>query len=192
MQLILGDGNFYEFIPFNEKNFDDAGNIKPGAETVSIAEANANTDYALLITTCTGSWRYLIGDTIRFTNRDKGEIIVSGRTKHFLSVTGEHLSVDNMNKAVELVTDKLKFNCKEFTVYAESRNGRFAHIWNIGCDEQVDKAVLKNLLDEKLKELNDDYGTERKWALLEPEVNIFTKQKFYHFLDVRGMAGGLV
>ena len=192
MQMILGDGNFYEFIPFNEENFDEQGNVRPGAKTISIAGVKEDTDYALLITTCSGAWRYLIGDTIRFIDSAKAKIIVTGRTKHFLSVTGEHLSVDNMNKAVELVTDTMRFNCKEFTVYAESENGRFVHVWNIGCDEQVDKTALTLLLDEKLKELNDDYRIERSWALSEPEINLVPNHKFYQFLNNRGKAGGQV
>ena len=64
-------------------------------------------DYAILISTNAGAWRYLIGDTVRFVDIVKSEIIITGRTKHFLSLVGEHLSVDNMNKAVQLVSEEL-------------------------------------------------------------------------------------
>jgi hypothetical protein len=192
MKMILSDGNFYEFIPFNEDNFDDSGNIKPGAQPLSIHDVKADIDYALLISTCSGAWRYLIGDTIRFTDAENAEIVVSGRTKHFLSVTGEHLSVDNMNKALTGVADEMNFNCKEFTVYAEPKDGGFIHVWNIGSDEQVNEQLLKTRLDEKLKELNDDYKVERQFALKDIEVKILPSPKFYHFLEQRGKTGGQV
>ena len=192
MKLILSDYNFYEFIPFNENNFDSAGNVKRGAETLTIKDVQPGIDYALVITTCSGAWRYLIGDTVRFTDVEKAEIIVTGRTKHFLSITGEHLSVDNMNKAVGIVADEMKFNCKEFTVYAEPKDGGFIHVWNIGCDEHPDVVKLKAMLDENLKILNDDYKIERQFALKDIEVKTFPNELFYQFLSNRGKAGGQV
>ncbi|MDB5284434.1 MAG: auxin-responsive promoter [Bacteroidota bacterium] len=192
MKLILSDYNFYEFIPFNESNFDSSGNVKAGAETLTIKDVKPGIDYALLITTCSGAWRYLIGDTVRFVDIEKAEIIITGRTKHFLSVTGEHLSVDNMNKAVSVVCDELNFNCKEFTVYAEPKDGGFIHVWNIGCDVHPDLAKLKGILDEKLKELNDDYRIERQFALKDIEIKTFPNELFYRFLSNRGKTGGQV
>ncbi len=69
-----------------------------------------------LLSTCAGAWRYLIGDVIKFVSLEESEIMITGRTKHFLSLCGEHLSVDNMNKAIELVSDELNIDIKEFTV----------------------------------------------------------------------------
>jgi GH3 auxin-responsive promoter len=192
MKLILSDGNFFEFIPFNDENFDDAGNIKPDAQALTIRDVKPDIDYALLITTCSGAWRYLLGDMVRFTDVGRAEITVSGRTKHFLSATGEHLSVDNMNKAIEVVSDKLNFVCKEFTVYAEPVGSQFRHVWYIGCDTEVDMMQLKLLLDEKLKELNDDYRTERSYALKDIQVITVPNETFYNFLHQRGKAGGQV
>ena len=192
MKLILSDNNFFEFIPFNAENFDNAGNIKPGALALTIKDVAAETDYALLITTCSGAWRYLIGDMVRFTDVSKAEITVSGRTKHFLSVTGEHLSVDNMNKAIELVSNKLGFVCKEFTVHAEKDGNQFIHVWYIGCDKIVDALQLKSSLDDKLMELNDDYRTERGYALKDIRVITVPNDMFYNFLRQRGKAGGQV
>lgn len=192
MKLILGDNNFYEFVPFNEDNFDENGLIKPAAKPITIEAVEQGIDYALLITTCSGAWRYIIGDTVRFTNADNAEIIVSGRTKHFLSVTGEHLSVDNMNKAVEYVSETLGFTCKEFTVYAEPFEGAFSHVWYIGTNGNVDVQKAKALLDEQLMKLNDDYRTERKYALKNIEVNMLPNDQFYQFLNSRGKAGGQV
>jgi len=192
MKLILSDQVFFEFIPFNDENFDETGSVKPEAKPLTINQVEPGIDYALLITTCSGAWRYLIGDTVRFTDTDKAEIVVSGRTKHFLSVTGEHLSVDNMNKAIEVVSDQLGFICKEFTVHAELKDGRFIHVWHIGCDTPVDNALLKSSLDEKLKELNDDYRVERQHALTDVQVITLPNDTFYRFLQSRGKAGGQV
>ncbi len=192
MKMILGDGVFYEFVAFNETNFDDAGNLKPEAEVITIKDVAEGIDYALLITTNAGSWRYLIGDTVRFTDKTRAEIKVTGRTKHFLSVTGEHLSVDNMNQALKQVAGKLNFKCAEYTVYAEKPDGHFVHVWNIGCDKEVDLSALKLLLDENLKELNDDYKTERKFALKDIIVKTLPNHKFYEFLSKRGKTGGQV
>jgi GH3 auxin-responsive promoter len=192
MKLILGDGVFYEFVPFNDENFDEGGNLKDSATALNIQDVSENTDYALLITTNAGSWRYLIGDTVRFTDKYRAEIKVTGRTKHFLSVTGEHLSVDNMNQAVKQLADTLNFKCAEYTVYAEKRDGGFIHVWNIGCDKEVDLAALKTLLDESLMQLNDDYKTERRFALQDIIVKTLPNQKFYDFLSRRGKTGGQV
>src|SRR5690606_30169170 len=115
---------------------------------------------AMLISTCAGAWRYLIGDVIKFTSKNEHEIVITGRTKHFLSLCGEHLSVDNMNKAVELVAEELDIVIKEFTVAGIPHQSLFAHQWYIGVDEPVDPGQFKALLDARLKELNDDYAVE--------------------------------
>src|SRR6185295_13712921 len=104
-------------------------------------------DYALLLSTCAGAWRYLIGDVIKFTSIEESEIHITGRTKHFLSLCGEHLSVENMNKAIELVSDELNVSVKEFTVAGIPYQSMFAHQWYIGCDEAVDVALFREKLD---------------------------------------------
>src|SRR6185437_16120434 len=157
MKLVLDNGIFFEFVPFTETNFGDDGEIKDNAETLTIADVEEGVDYALLISTCAGTWRYLIGDVIRFTSKKDSEIIITGRTKHFLSLCGEHLSVDNMNRAVELVSEELNISIKEFTVAGIPHGTLFAHQWYVGTDDAVDTEKFKNLLDEKLKQLNDDY-----------------------------------
>ncbi|MFM9616249.1 GH3 auxin-responsive promoter family protein, partial [Streptomyces niveiscabiei] len=86
------------FVPFDENNFDADGEMVKNPEVLMIHEIEEGKDYALLISTTAGIWRYLIGDTIRFVDKERAEIIITGRTKHFLSLVGEHLSVDNMNK----------------------------------------------------------------------------------------------
>jgi hypothetical protein len=147
-------------------------------------------EYALLLSTCAGAWRYLIGDVIKFSSIEESEIHITGRTKHFLSLCGEHLSVDNMNKAIELVSDELNVSIKEFTVSGIPYGTLFAHHWYIGTDDKVDANVLKEKIDQHLKELNDDYAVERSAALKEVLVEVMPTQKFYDWLSSKGKAGG--
>ena len=100
MQLILNNNIFFEFVPFDEKNFDSEGKMIDKPEAKMIHEVEKGKEYALLMSTNSGVWRYLLGDTVKFTDPEKGEIVITGRTKHFLSLVGEHLSVENMNKAI--------------------------------------------------------------------------------------------
>jgi hypothetical protein len=190
MRLVLNNGIFHEFIPFNEENFDQEGDILPSAKTLKIDEVEENVDYALLITTCAGAWRYLIGDTIRFVSKDEAEIIITGRTKHFLSLCGEHLSVDNMNKAVELVAEELNTSFTEFTVLGIPEGNLFAHHWFLGTEDDLDTGILKTMIDGKLEELNDDYGVERKHALKEVYVSVLPPAKFYDWMRAQGKEGG--
>ena len=190
MQLVLDNGMYFEFVPFNDRNFDAEGAIKENPETLLLHEVKENTDYALLISTCSGAWRYLIGDTIRFKSIENCEIIISGRTKHFLSLCGEHLSVDNMNMAIKKASDDFKINVNEFTVAGIPYEGMFAHKWFIGTDQQVDKEAFKKRLDHYLVELNDDYGTERKHALKDILVEQLPLETFYNFMRSKGKEGG--
>ena len=103
MQLLVDNGVYFEFVPFNESNFDEDGNIVDNPRTLLLSEVQEGVDYAILLSTCAGTWRYLIGDTIRFLNTKNCEIVITGRTKQFLSITGEHLSQDNLTRAVEMM-----------------------------------------------------------------------------------------
>jgi hypothetical protein len=116
MRLVTNQHIFLEFVPFDTKNFDADGNLVPNPEAYMIHEVEEGKDYALLLSTSAGAWRYMIGDTVRFVNKERCEIIITGRTKHFLSLVGEHLSVDNMNKAVQLATEEMNLSIPEFTV----------------------------------------------------------------------------
>jgi hypothetical protein len=146
MRLVTNEHIFLEFVPFNDKNFDAEGEIIQNPETLMIHEVEENKDYALLISTTAGTWRYLIGDTIKFVDKERSEIIISGRTKHFLSLVGEHLSVENMNKAIKLVSEELNISIPEFTVAGVPYNNFFAHHWYIACNDNVDANALQNLL----------------------------------------------
>ena len=190
MKLVLNQHIFLEFVPFNEDNFDADGNINKNPRAFLIDEVEEDKDYAILMSTSAGAWRYLIGDTIRFVNKEKSEIIITGRTKHFLSLVGEHLSVDNMNRAIQLANEKLNISVMEFTVAGIPIEGLFGHHWYVGTDEPVDKNVLKKTLDEALIELNDDYAVERKSALKELIVDVLPEKTFLEFMDKQGKMGG--
>ncbi len=189
MRMVLDNGIFYEFVPFIEKNFDADGNLKENPETFSIGEVEERTEYALLMSTCSGAWRYLIGDIIKFTSLKNHEIIITGRTKHFLSLCGEHLSQDNMNRAVELVARDLNIEIKEFSVVGIPYGSLFAHKWYIGTDDKVNEKILKEKLDEHLKTLNDDYRVERIAALKDVIVEILPPSVFYEWMEQKGKMG---
>lgn len=190
MELLLNNGIFYEFLEFNDKNFDTSGNVKGNPSTYFIHQVKEGIDYALVISTCAGAWRYIIGDTIRFTDVNRNEIIITGRTKHFLSICGEHLSVDNMNQALKLTAQKWDLQIPEFTVAAFHDNKKFVHKWYIGCNKSVDKEVITKELDENLQKLNDDYKTERSAVLNMPMVHVIDSQIFYLWMQHQGKMGG--
>jgi hypothetical protein len=189
MRLVLDNGIFFEFVPFDDENF-DGGEIKPNAKTLLIDEVEEGKDYALLISTCAGAWRYMIGDTIRFVSKEENEIIITGRTKHFLSLCGEHLSVDNMNKAIELVSAEFNISIPEFTVAGIPHENLFAHQWYIGTNNKVDTNKLRDSIDNHLKALNDDYAVERRAALRQVLVEVLPLQKFYDYMESKGKTGG--
>jgi hypothetical protein len=190
MRLLTKQGIYFEFIPFDEQHFDEEGNIRPGIKTLHLAEVNTHTDYAILLSTCSGTWRYLIGDTIRFANTDQYELYITGRTKHFLSLCGEHLSVENMNQAIAYVNEQLNIGIREYTVCGVPHRNLFAHHWFIGCDDAVDIGKLKELLDNKLKEINDDYATERISALKDIFVTVLPSATFYEWQARHQKLGG--
>ena len=190
MRLVLNNGIFYEFVPFADKNFDANGEVRPDAETLLIDEVEEGKEYAILLSTCSGAWRYLIGDVIKFTSLEESEIVITGRTKHFLSLCGEHLSVDNMNKAIELVANDLNLDVKEFTVAGIPHGSLFAHHWYVGTDQQVDASMFREKLDAHLKHLNDDYAVERSAALKDIYVDILPSKTFYDWMQSKGKVGG--
>ena len=190
MRLVLNNGIFYEFVPFNDNNFDEDGVMVENPETLMIDQIEEGKEYALLISTCAGAWRYQIGDTIKFIDKRNSEIIITGRTKHFLSLCGEHLSVDNMSCAIEKASEELNIVVKEFTVAGIPDGSLFSHHWFIGADEPVDPAELQARLDHHLKELNDDYAVERKHALKNVIVDVLPTEVFYGWMKQLGKEGG--
>lgn len=192
MRLVLNNGIFYEFVPFNDSNFNDNGELLPEARALTIEQVQTGVDYAILLSTCAGAWRYLIGDTIRFIDPSKGDIQITGRTKHFLSLVGEHLSVDNMNRAIDRLSGEFGIDFSEFCVAGLPVDGSFAHQWYIGTNsnQHPDPALLARRLDELLKELNDDYAVERGSALKDIRLEVIPVQRFYDFMTKNGRLGG--
>lgn len=189
MEMVLDNGLFFEFIPFNDDNFDAEGNLKKHAKTLLIDEVDEKTEYALLLSSVSGAWRYLIGDTIKFFDLKHNEIIITGRTKFFLNYCGEHLSQENMNRAVEIMSKKLNVDIREFTVAAIRYGSMFAHKWFIGTDDALDAETAAAEIDENLKKLNDDYRVERSAAIKEVFVEVLPVNYFYEYMEKNGKIG---
>ena len=190
MSLVLNNGIFYEFIPFTRENFDEDGQLKKNPLTLKIDEVEEHREYAILITTNAGAYRYMIGDIISFVSKQESEIVITGRTKQFLSLCGEHLSVDNMNKAVEIAWKAFNIDIREFTVVGEPDGSLFAHHWYIGTEDEVDKDGLLTKIDESLKVINDDYAVERSNALKNVYLDVIPAREFLNYMGDLGKVGG--
>ncbi len=190
MRLVSNEHIFMEFVPFDEVNFTSEGDMIEKPNALMLHEVEAGKDYALLISTSAGTWRYLIGDTVRFVDKEKAEIIITGRTKHFLSLVGEHLSVDNMNKAVQMAGEKFNISIPEFTVAGVPCDNFFAHQWYVACNDAVNATDLGICIDGFLKELNDDYAVERNSALKEVRLEVLSEKHFMDFMNLKGKVGG--
>jgi len=189
MKLILNNNIFMEFVPFNDKNFDADGKMIENPEALMIHEVEEGKDYALLMSTNAGAWRYLIGDTVRFVNLERNEVVITGRTKHFLSLVGEHLSVDNMNKAIQLVSEELNICIPEYTVVGFPYQNFFAHKWYVACDDAVDENLLREKIDKYLCQINDDYAVERTSALKDVFLQKLPESYFLKFMETKGKLG---
>ncbi|MDD4141812.1 MAG: GH3 auxin-responsive promoter family protein [Bacteroidales bacterium] len=190
MQLVLDNNIFFEFIPYNDDNFDNNGNLVSNPVALTVDKVKENEVYALLLSSCAGTWRYMIGDTVKFTDVKRYEIKITGRTKHYMNVCGEHLSQENMNMAIELMEKELNVNIKEFSVAGIKHETMFAHKWFIGTDDPLDSETAVKTIDKYLKELNDDYRVERIAAIKEVFVEVLPSKVFYDYLDLIGKTGG--
>ena len=189
MKLILNNNIFMEFVPFNDANFDADGKMIENPEALMIHEVEEGRDYALLMSTNAGAWRYLIGDTVRFVNKERAEVVITGRTKHFLSLVGEHLSVENMNRAIQLVSEELNISIPEYTVVGFPYQNFFAHKWYVACNDDVDEELLRDKIDGHLKKLNDDYAVERGSALKDVFLQKLPEDVFLNFMASKGKLG---
>jgi GH3 auxin-responsive promoter len=189
MKLVLDNNIFFEFVPFDDKNFDHDGNMISNPDAKMIHEVEEGKEYALLMSTNAGAWRYLIGDTLKFCDLEHSEVVITGRTKHFLSLTGEHLSVENMNKAIELVSEELNISIPEYTVVGFPHENFFAHKWYIATNDECDTAAVRQKIDQHLRHLNDDYATERDSALKQVFLEKLPEEKFMKFMELKGKLG---
>lgn len=192
MRLVTDGGIYYEFVPFNSENFNENGDlIDQYPQALGLNEVKEGVNYALLLSTCAGAWRYLLGDTLQFTDLERCEIRLTGRTKQYLSACGEHLSIDNLNAAVQAVQTRCGVNIGEFTVGAVQEGTRWAHQWFISCDHpDVSAQQLAKALDAELCRLNDDYAVERQHALTEVRVKLVPPAFFMDWLAQRGKLNG--
>jgi hypothetical protein len=190
MRLVTNEHIFHEFIPFDQKNFDANGDLVEKPQVLTISQVEEGKEYAILVSTSAGAWRYLMGDTIRFTDKKRNEIVITGRTKHYLSLVGEHLGVENMNKAIELASGDMNICIPEFTVAGIPYGNFFAHHWYVACDDNVNAETLRYKIDEYLKQLNDDYATERGHALREVFLDVLPEKTFINFMRSLGKVGG--
>ena len=187
MKLILNSGVFYEFIPFTSEYFDEDGQVRDKHTAFTLSEIQMGVDYALVISTNAGLWRYLIGDLVRFTDTETQELVITGRIRQYLSLVGEHLSLENINTAIMNSATSENIEISEFCIYADIE--RQKHVWFVGCDAQVDERILIQNLDRTLCELNDDYASARKYNLNLLEVKVLPVQTFYSFMKESGKMG---
>lgn len=188
MLLMLDHGIFYEFMAIEEW-----GNEQP--RTLQLNEVEVGKNYAPVITTNGGLWRYLIGDTIQFTSINPFRVKVSGRLKHYINAFGEEVIVDNTDKAIALACEKTGAAVKDYTAapvyFSEAENG--AHEWMIAFDKEPESLPqFVEALDNALKQINSDYEAKRHKdiALRLPVVQAVPPQTFENWLRYRGKLGG--
>jgi hypothetical protein len=192
MALFPDNGIFYEFVSFDEDHVDENGLVKPGAKVLSLAAAEENVEYVLLISTVSGAWRYMIGDTVQITDKSKAEIKITGRTKHFLNVVGSQLSVNQMNDALRVIEQEYDVVIKEFIVAAVHRGDDYIHKWFLSCDKFPDNAMVAAALDKTLRENNKNYNVARGRALKGVETELIPEEIFYKWSEDTKKLGGQV
>jgi len=194
MQLVTDNGIFFEFVPFEPEYINPDGSIKQDAPVKTLAEVEKDKDYVLLISTVTGAWRYLIGDTIVFTDIERAEIKITGRTKFFMNVVGSQLSVNKMNDAVQQLEEKYNIRLPEFVLSAIRIDGEFYHKWYLGKEQEisVSNQDLAESLDEFLKEANKNYRVARSKALKGVIVETIPMEIFYEWSGSNKQKGGQV
>jgi len=186
--LFTDHGIFYEFLPVEEYG-------KTNARTIGLKQVELNKNYAPVITTNGGLWRYLLGDTIEFTSLRPFKIKVTGRLKHYMNAFGEEVIIDNADKAIAIASEKTNSVVKDYTAapvfFTENKNG--AHEWLIEFEtppEDLNSFTIE--LDEALKSVNSDYEAKRykNIALRLPIVHPLKENTFNKWLKSKGKLGG--
>jgi hypothetical protein len=188
MLLFTDHGIFYEFMPVSEYG-------KKDPVTIGLKDVDLYTNYALVITTNGGLWRYLLGDTVQFTSIAPYKIKVSGRLKHYINAFGEEVIIDNTDKAVAIASEKTGAIVNDYTAapiyFSHESNG--AHEWLIEFEkEPSDIDGFTYELDSALRSLNSDYEAKRykNIALRMPLLNVLPKGTFLKWLKSKGKVGG--
>jgi hypothetical protein len=188
MLLMLDYGIFYEFLPLEDLD-------RPNARVHTIEEVTTGTNYAMIISTNSGLWRYLIGDTIIFTSTYPHKIKITGRTKHFINVFGEEVIVDNADKAIKDACEKTGSQVTDYTVgpvYMQ-QNKKGAHEWLIEfAVEPENPEEFCYHLDTALMNANSDYEAKRynNITLDKPIIRSMPKGTFFRWMEKRGKIGG--
>jgi len=190
MALVVDNGIFFEFVPFEEKNITEDGGVIDGAEVITLADVEEGKEYVLLISTVAGAWRYTIGDTVTFTDVSRYEIKITGRTKQFLNVAGSQLSVLQMNKAVQEMCHKHNCSMEEFIVATIHRGDDLIDRWYISADSDIDDAQLAKDLDQNLRDNNKNYNVARTRALKDVEVVTIPVETFHQWAEQNKKRGG--
>ena len=186
--LMLDYGIFYEFIPMTEYKGESS-------KAIPLSEVKKEVDYGLIITTNAGLWRYMIGDTIKFTSLDPYRIKITGRTRHYINVFGEELNIENVEDALNLACKKTNSTITDYTlapIFMEGKNSG-GHEWMIEFkDAPENLQYFTELLDNALKSINSDYEAKRynNLTLAFPKVNVARKGLFYDWLKKKGKLGG--
>ncbi len=186
--LMLDYGIFYEFIPMQTYG-------TPQEKVVPLSGVETGVNYAVIITTNAGLWRYKIGDTIRFTSLNPYRVKVSGRTKHHINVFGEELIIENAEDALKSVCEKTRSEIVDYTgapVFMQG-NEKGAHEWMIEFKTPPkDLNYFNELFDNALKSLNSDYEAKRynNMTLNKPKINVARPQLFYDWLKENDKLGG--
>jgi hypothetical protein len=186
--LMLDYGIFYEFIPM-----DSFGT--PNQKVIRLADVQLFKNYAIVITTNSGVWRYLIGDTVRFTALSPYRIRVSGRTKHHINVFGEELMVENTDTAIAKTCKSLNCEVKDYTAAPVFMQGKEkgSHEWIIEFKQKPNDILqFQQLLDENIQAVNSDYEAKRhnNMTLNQLTINIARENLFYDWLKANDKLGG--
>lgn len=188
MLLMLDYGIFYEFIPMEH-----FGESHP--KTITLEDVEIGKNYAMVLTTNGGLWRYLIGDTVKFTSTNPYRIKVSGRTKHYINTFGEELMIDNVEVALKKACDYTNAEIIDYTGAPIYMNGNEsgAHEWVIEFSRKPSEIeTFARIFDDTLKKVNSDYEAKRynNITLKEPVVHIAKSNLFYDWMNSRGKLGG--
>jgi len=186
--LMLDYGIFYEFIPMDQYD-----NTK--SKTINLSEVTLNQNYALVISTNAGLWRYIIGDTIKFTSLEPYRIKITGRTKHYINAFGEELIIENAELALKKACSQTNSIVNEYTVAPIFMNkGKTgSHEWLIEFENTpLDLSKFKQILDKTLQDLNSDYEAKRykNLTLTLPVITLANKNQFHKWLKSKNKLGG--
>jgi len=192
MQLVTDGGIYFEFVPFNPDYIEQDGSLVEDAPALTLSEVESGQDYVLIISTVSGAWRYIIGDTIEFTDTEKAEIKITGRTKFFLNTVGSQLSVNKLDDAVQHLEAEFEMKIPEYTLCAKRIDGDFHHCWYLGTEEEKANAKLANALDDFLQQANKNYKVARSKALKGVKVDTVAPGIFYDWNGRNKKKGGQV